>query len=151
MCLLIVLAFVVPSLAKSSVRHAKPTQANGGRSEVIKLEQQWKEAYLRSDARVLSGILTDDYLGIDSLGRVTNKEEELKRIRPANGYTFAAIESDEVQVRSYGETIVVSGRSTIKLRHVDQYLTGTFRYTHVYVRQLGRWHIVTAQITQLSE
>lgn len=34
---------------------------------------------------MLSAILADDYLGIDSLGRITNKEEELKRIRPPSG------------------------------------------------------------------
>jgi len=32
-----------------------------------------------------------------------------------------------------GETVVVTGRSMLKLRHADQYLIGTFRYTHVYV------------------
>lgn len=84
---------------------------------------------------MLSAILADDYLGIDSLGRITNKQEELKGIRPANGYSFAAIDLDEVEVRSYGETIVVTGRSTVRLRHADQILIRKFRYTHVYVRQ----------------
>jgi ketosteroid isomerase-like protein len=149
--LLIALAFAVPPLVESQVSGARSTRPNVGRSDVIKLEKQWKEAYLESDARVLSRILADDYLGIDSLGRVTNKEEELKRIRPASGYTFAAIESDEVQVRSYGETIVVTGRSMVKLRHADQYLIGRFRYTHVYVRQMARWQVVAAHLTQVSE
>jgi len=145
------LAFAVPPLAESQVSGANSTEPNAGRSEVIKLEQQWKEAYLQADARVLRSILSDDYLGIDSLGKVTNKEQELKRFKPANGYNFAAIESDEVQVRGYAKTLVVTGCSMVKLRHADQYLIAKFRYTHVYVRQMGRWQIVAAQLTQVSE
>ncbi len=39
----------------------------------------------------------------------------------------------------------------MKVRDADQYLITKFRYTHVYVRQMGRWQIVAAQLTQVSE
>jgi len=52
-------------------------------------------------------------------------------------------------VRVYGETAVVTYRSTDKGMYKDMDISGQYRWTDVFVKQGGQWRIVSTQGTPI--
>ncbi len=66
---------------------------------------------------------------------------------------YDSYESDGVNVRAYGNTVVATGRITrkghSKVQNKD--LSGQFRFTRVYVKQHGQWQMVASQVTRITQ
>jgi len=65
-------------------------------------------------------------------------------------YTFTSIESDDVTVRLYSGTAVVTGRLSVSLQIEDHRLIARFIYIHVYVKKSDRFEAVASQLTALK-
>jgi len=57
---------------------------------------------------------------------------------------------DEMKVRVYGDTAVVTGQSTVKGIFKTQDISGKYRWTDVFVKRDGKWQIVNAQLTPVQ-
>lgn len=55
---------------------------------------------------------------------------------------FESLVADEITVRVYGDTAVVTGRSTAKGKDQHGKLDEQRRWTRVLVRRDGRWQLV---------
>ena len=115
---------------------------------IRKLEQQRIDAGLRKDDAALAATTADDYLQIDMNGNVRDKATQMKRIASSEVKMESNV-LDDMVVRIYGDTAVVTGRATA---------TGTLRgepyprirYTRVYVNRGGQWKVVLFQQTRTS-
>jgi len=54
-------------------------------------------------------------------------------------------QSDEVRVKVYGNTAVMTGRFTAKGKLIDKNIDIRERYTAVWVKRRGRWRLVAEQ------
>lgn len=50
---------------------------------------------------------------------------------------YESVKFDEIKVHAYGDTAVVTGRSTIKGKDNGKDISGQTRYTRVYVKRQG--------------
>ena len=118
-------------------------------AEFRQIAQNLATAYLRGDRAFVDAVLTDDWTSTDYRGRIWTKANVLAMFdggRPP--MTKAEIEVD--RVRLLGDVAIVTGRS-VSAGVVDgRAVTITQRYIDVYVRQDGRWRIVTSQGTQVQ-
>ena len=74
---------------------------------------------------------------------------------------LAAIESGQLKIetieptdmcaRIYQTTAVITGRTQMSGRFGQAPFATKSRYTHVYVKQEGRWRLVSAQGTQIAD
>lgn len=99
---------------------------------------------MKSDPAALGRILADDITLISASGILRTKAEALARVK-ANKVT--ACVNDMLKVRTYGDTVVVTGRNTAT--GVDA-ATGPFTkdqvmWTDTFVRRDGRWQCVATQ------
>src|SRR5687768_15589537 len=78
---------------------------------IRKLEQQRIDAGLRKDVGALEATTADDYLQIDMAGNVRDKPTQMKRIASSE-VKMESNTLDDVVVRVYGQTAVVTGRAT---------------------------------------
>ena len=60
-----------------------------------------------------------------------------------------SLTSDDLFVRRYGDTAVVTGRTIAKVGGASPQ-TVTLRFTDVYVRRDGRWQAVASQATRVT-
>mgnify|MGYP003466355264 CR=1 FL=1 len=60
---------------------------------------------------------------------------------------FVAITTDDVQVRVDGDTAVILGRVTVKMRTGTE---GQYRYTTVWLKRRDRWRLVAEQHTRIE-
>jgi hypothetical protein len=72
---------------------------------------------------------------------------------PQSGRTrYDAYDVDDLAIRCYGDTAVVTGRTTPRGRTaLGQPITGQFRYLRVWVRRQGAWQAVAFQGTRIAQ
>ena len=58
---------------------------------------------------------------------------------------FDSLVADEIKVRVYGDTAIVTYRSTAKGKDKDGAIDEQRRWTRVFVRKDGQWQLVHSQ------
>ena len=151
----IILAIALLVIAASSFAYgqtdARAASENGKvEQEIRRLERQWFESYVRGDRAAFDLIVADDAVMTYGNGKVGNKSEAIAEIKAPADASYS-LTSDDVQVRLYGDTAIVTGRVTEKGTFNGRSLNSQSRYTDVWVRRNGRWQVVAAQSTRLPQ
>jgi ketosteroid isomerase-like protein len=146
-------------LAVASVACAAGTQAPGmprsqrheSRHEIDQLEQNWKDAVMHRNASAMEGLLDDDYIAITPNGTLQSKDQTLANLR-SGATEIKTLEFADRKVRFYGQTALVTSRAEVRGSNAGQDLTGSYRYTRVYVRNgQGKWKIVSFEASRIRE
>jgi catechol 2,3-dioxygenase-like lactoylglutathione lyase family enzyme len=107
-------------------------------------------ALLDANADDLDGLLRDDFTLIDVLaGSEIPKAALVGAIRDRQ-LVFERIDRSERRLRVYGATAVVTGRTAMTGHFSGEAFHANSRYTHVFVREGGRWRMVSAQGTPIA-
>ena len=85
----------------------------------------------------LDRILGEDFLLIDVMTGSELKKPDLLAILRSGQLKFEAIEPVESQVRLYGITAVITGRTQMSGRFGETPFTASSRYTDVFVKDQG--------------
>ena len=126
-------------------------QRHESRHEIDQLEQSWRDAIIHRNAAAMDNLLSDDYIAITSNGTLQSKEQTLASMR--NGALhFASIEFSDRKVRFYGQTALVTSRAEVNGSAPDGEISGSYRYTRVYVRDSGGgWKIVSFEASRIRD
>ena len=116
------------------------------RTEILRLEDRWREAQHRNDKAAFDQLLSPDLTFIGTSGSFRNKNGFIasrnnSSIPRANTYTYS-----ELSVRFYGDTAIVTGREETTGTGV----TFQGRFTHVWAKRLGKWLLVAIQRTDIT-
>jgi ketosteroid isomerase-like protein len=107
--------------------------------EVMKAEEEWRAAVAEGDATVLKRLMADDVLYVTARGQLSDKSViEVMVENPTGNLKY-----DDVKVRIYGETAVVSAQFT---RGANRRV----RVSRVWVRRQDQWQVVSAQLTDIA-
>jgi len=115
--------------------------------ELLKLEKEFAQAIVKNDAEAIGQFLADDWVIIDADGGIINKARFLGVVE-SGALTHEMMESDDVGVRIYGDSAVVSGLTRTKGKFMGQDFSTQERATDVFVMQNGRWQCVFSQLTR---
>ena len=124
------------------------THAQGSaEQQLLQLEKDWCTASLKKDAALLGRILADDYSGVTSRGFAETKTQALDSLKDKNSTVTTCVD-DDMKVRVYGDTAVVTGLAT----RAGTYQGTPFSnrrslWTDVFVRRGGQWQVVASQST----
>ena len=129
----------VPSLAQSDAER-----------EVLKLNKEYEEAIARRDATVHDRLLTHDYTYTPGNGKIMGREDHMSFTK-SGAVEVKSLRSEDVRVRIYGDTAVVTGMwVSVDRRAGREFAERRIRYLLVYVRREGRWQIVAEQRTGVA-
>lgn len=115
--------------------------------ELLKLEKEFARAIVKNDAEAIRQFLADDWVIIDADGGIIEKARFLGVVE-SGALTHEMMESDDVEVRIYGDSAVVSGLTRTKGKFMGQDFSTQERATDVFVMQNGRWQCVFSQLTR---
>ena len=138
------LMFCVPMhafFAPHNLKHAY-------QKEVEALEIKWRDAQVNRDIPTLDRMMAEDFIGITASGTVQTKEEMLSSITDGV-FNLTKIDLSEMKARIHGETAVVTSKARVEGTNQGADISGTYRYTRVYVRKLGVWKIVNFEVTRI--
>ena len=112
------------------------------------METDRAAAVVKGDVATLEGLTADDYVFINASGQTSDKATTMKNIK-TGAIKITANEVSDMKVRVYGDTAVVTGKSTAKGTIGGRELKGPVMFTRVYVKRNGTWQSVAFQQTTI--
>ena len=123
---------------------------DGGRTkELTARETEFNQALLRGDWKAVEQIEADDLIFTNVDGSVTHKSDDVSNLRSGD-LKVDSIEMSDVIVQNLGNVAVVTGKLLERAHYRTTDLSGTYRFTDVWTRRLGRWQLVAGQETRVS-
>lgn len=137
-------------IATFAIAQNEPAR-NPEAEKVIRLCNDWDDAYIKKNPAPLAQMLTADYVGIDEEGAVTTKADEINLIKSGEYVIFSVDHLEPQKVRLFGSAAVVTTHAKVKHATKDQTNTVTGRATTVCVKQDGRWQIASWHASRVKE
>ena len=136
-------------IAKGQETTTTVADAEEAKRQVLKIEDDLNQAILARDTEVLDRIFAGD-MAWTARGALLNKAQVLADFRSGNLH-FNALKHDDIRLRVFGSTVVVTGYSTSSLQYQGKVSNGPRLFTSVYVKLDGRWQLVAHQVTDLAK
>lgn len=114
--------------------------------EILKVEEAFADAIARNDLEVIGRFVSDDWIIISADGGIIDKERFFEVIK-SGALTHETMESDDIRIRVYGDSAVLSALTRTKGKFMGQAFTTEERSTDVFVRHKGQWRCVLTQLT----
>jgi len=122
---------------------------DGDVAALTRLSDDWDKAIVRKDEKAIAANMADDFRMIDGYGNVSAKRSFVADIVDPK-LSIDPYSVEEFDVRVYGDTALLSGRTHMTGRHDGKPFESNYRYIDIYVRRAGTWKIVSVQITKLA-
>lgn len=110
----------------------------------------WNQMRLQGDAQGLAPLLAEDWLLTHSDGRIQHRADYLQELATRQRRN-TRIDNEDVQVRRYGDTAVITGTSVQAAVSDGRPWQGRFRFTRVWVQRDGQWQMVASHSSRLAE
>ena len=146
------LAFIVNlavlALAVAAQAHAPAqTQAGSDEQELVKLENDWLQAFFENDGAFADRFLAEDYIGTDEHGNVKDKTQEIAEIKAGAHLSTSGV-LDNIKVRVYGDAAVVTGRRIMKGLFQGKEYRSPYLWTDIFIKRGGRWQCVASHVSK---
>lgn len=125
-------------------------QAQGNVEQaVLKLEQQWEDALLKSDAAALDKLYADTMVYTHSSGAVDDKKTYIGNIK-SGASKYQTMKRDDIKVHVYGNTALVFCHWEVHVLSRGNKIDTNARYLHVYTKTKSGWQLVAHQATRIT-
>jgi len=123
----------------------------GAEQQIRDLERQINAAVVSGDLHVFERLLADDFTHTNQSGIFRTKAQWLANHKPGQN-PYVAYDVDDMNIRVYGDTAVVTARTTPKGRDSKgNLITGQYRYLRVWAKRDGQWRAVAFQGTRIAQ
>jgi hypothetical protein len=123
------------------------TQTESVEQELIKLENDSLQAFLKNDIAFYDRFLADDYMGTDEHGNVKTKAQEIAEIK-AGAHLSTSGMQDNVKVRVYADAAVVTGRNIMKGLFKGKKYSSPYLWTDTFIKRGGRWQCIASHVSK---
>ncbi|HYC06013.1 MAG TPA: nuclear transport factor 2 family protein [Azospirillaceae bacterium] len=120
------------------------------RREVMAVETAWNKAVSDRDPKTIEGILDDRFVFVGPNGAMADKAG-LVAMAATPDATVEPFVTENVNVRFYGETAVVTGHFDQRGTWKGKPFASRYAYTDVYVRGPSGWKAVSAHATLVPQ
>ena len=118
--------------------------------EVLKLEKAFTETIVGNDLEGLGRVVADDWIIIDPNGEIVDRARFFEVIK-SGALTHDIMESEDLRVRVYGDSAVVTAITRTKGKFMGQEFSTRERATDVFVKRDRRWQCVLTHLTRFPE
>jgi len=134
---------------RALVIEIKPQPVMGPTETAIMLiERDWAQALMKADMATLERLVAPDWILVSPGGQKQSRVEAMDEIR-SGVMKFASMTPSDIEVRVFGDTAIVTGRSMDKGTYKGQDVSGEYRFTDVFVKRDGRWQAVSTHVTRV--
>ena len=118
-------------------------------AELKRLSDAWDQAIIRKDEKAIADNMAEDFRQIDPRANLETKKSFVAGIMDPK-LSIDPYTVEDFEVRLYGDTALLSGRTHMTGKYDGQVFESNYRYIDIYVRENGTWKIVSVQITRIS-
>jgi ketosteroid isomerase-like protein len=139
---LLAAAALVPTMAAAAETRERDV------AELTRLSDAWDKAIIRKDEKAIADNMAEDFRQIDPRANLETKKSFVAGILDPK-LTIDPYTVEEFEVRLYGDTALLSGRTHMTGKYDGEVFESNYRYIDIYVRHDGKWKIVSVQITRI--
>ena len=136
-------------LATLSVAAAQTASNSQTEQELKRLTREMSDSALRGDKAVAEHYLADTYIETDGFGKVATRAQVLANYPGVPASLKATMEVEDIQVRDYGDTVVVSTRDVMRLEANGQKITNSYRTTDIWMRRNAGWQLIAEHYSNI--
>jgi len=115
---------------------------------VLQMEEELRVAITKNDTKAYGRLLDDDYVFTNQDALVRTKAQMMSAYE-SGSIKYESLKFDDLKVHAYGDSAVITGRSTSKGQDNGKDISGQYRYTRVYVKRQGKWQLAATQVTRI--
>ncbi len=145
-------AAVTTAVFAQATPSSSPTSEAGGddQTTLLRLEEKWSSAFLNKDVEIIARIEADGYVFTNADGKMSGKADDVKSL--SSGETkYESYKQSDVQVRLYGDTAIVTGRTTIKGSDSGRDVSGDYQWTDTFIKREGKWQAIATHTSLVSK
>jgi ketosteroid isomerase-like protein len=147
--LLVPFCGTLPASAHNSQPHKE--HKRDYKREIQALEEQWRVAQINGDVPAMERLLAPDYLGISMTGQVTDRAQQLERLRNRHLVLTKIVISDQ-KIKLVGAVAIVTSLAQIEGTNEGTPVNGMYRYTRIYRRYPDEtWKVTNFEVTRTRE
>lgn len=118
--------------------------------EICKLESDVNQAVVAHDGGILTSLFGDEYQHTNFFGSVADKKAEVDFFTSTD-FTIKSANITDCTVHVYDDVAVATGVNTwTDASYRGRSLSGSYRFTRVYVRRKGHWQIVASHASKIT-
>lgn len=118
---------------------------------IAQLDKQRFDAQISKDTTALNLLLSNDLIYVHSSALIENKQEFVGKIG-SKQWDYREVSIEKVKARIYHKnTAVINGTAKINLWQTDKMMTVYLHYTNIWVKQKGKWQMVSWQSTRIAQ
>src|SRR5262249_34477804 len=118
--------------------------------ELLELEKAFAQAIVSNNLEGIGRLVTEDWIIIDPNGEIVDRARFFEVIK-SGALTHEMMESEDLRVRVYGDSAVVTAVTRTKGMFMGQSFSTQERATDVFVKRDGRWQCVLTHLTRLMK
>jgi len=148
---LIVTLAIAGSAPRLPIAAEEPAAATPAEREIRELERKFEQAVVKGDVEFFEHVLGKEFTHTTQSGKLRNRQEWLANHKPGQS-NYDTLNVDQLQVRVYGDTAVVTARITPQGRDSQgKPIEGQYRYLRVWTRRGDNWQVVAFQSTRVTD
>ena len=140
----------VAIFASSFAITAAQAPSSDAKDNLPKLEQEDSQAFVKGDTARIDRDTSDSFAFTAPDGSTSSKADIMASMKSGDLKYESSVLSD-FKVMQYGDVAVVTYQSVDKGTYKGQDMSGTFRWTDVWVKHGGKWQIVAGQGTPVMK
>ena len=140
-----------PSPAASAAAE-KPAKKMSVEAALKDNESRWEAAVGKHDMATVEAMVADDFVGVSSKGKVSNRRALLSEMKKdKDTYTSAKTEKLDVHIYGAGVAVVVGAAREKGTDKDGKAFDRTFRFTDTWLDRNGKWQCVASQAMLVSQ
>ena len=132
-----------------------PNPAEGSDStaqdELIQIERELAVAWPKGDKQTIDRILAPDWCVTNALGQVQTKDQVMRDAFQSDTLKVRSASIDEIEVRLFGNTAIVTGRSVSEGLYAGKPFSANLRFTDVFVKRKRHWQAVASHACAIRQ
>ena len=117
---------------------------------LMNMEQEMADAIVKNDISVFEKYFADNGSFTDPGGMLTTKAQAIAMFKSGD-LKIESTKIDDMKVQRFGNTAIVTYRTTDKGMFKTQDISGQYRWTDVFVKMGGKWQLVASQGTRIMQ
>ena len=117
---------------------------------LMQIEQELTDTLIKGDPSASERYIADTFTFTAPDGMVSTKAQGIADLK-SGALKIGSSKIEDMKVLVYGDTAVVTYRTTDKGTYKGRDISGQYRWTDVFVKQKGKWELVSGQGTPIQK
>jgi ketosteroid isomerase-like protein len=126
------------------------SKTSAAESDLDAAVRAYDEATVRNDVAMLTRLVADDYMLVNSDSSLQDKQSYLEDFK-VPGFKLDPYVLEQPARRAWGNTALIAGVVNLSWTLDGAHHARRLRVAHVWMKQQGRWRLAYTQLTRVPE